>query len=49
MKCLIALKKRDSGLEEEYIEKDMIKRYNINRVLLREQSAKKERINHLLD
>ena len=44
LKCLNATKSNDAELEEDYIEKDMIRRYNIKQNLLREQSAKKERI-----
>ena len=48
MKCLFATRNRDAELEEEFIEKDIIKRYKIKQILLRERSAKKERINHKL-
>jgi hypothetical protein len=44
LKCLNATKVNDAELEEDYIEKDMIRRYNIKQNLLREQSAKKEKI-----
>ena len=44
LKCLNATKSNDAELEEDYIEKDMIRRYNIKQNLLREQSAKKEKI-----
>ena len=44
LKCLNATKINDAELEEDYIEKDMIRRYNIKQNLLREQSAKKEKI-----
>ena len=44
MQCLLAKKNKDASLEEEYIEKDMIKRYNIRQILQRERSAKNERI-----
>ena len=43
-KCLIATKSRDSELEEDYIEKDMIKRYNIKQILLREKTEKNDKI-----
>ena len=48
-KCLLATKNRDAELEEDYIEKDMLKRYNIKQILLRENSAKKERIKENLN
>ena len=48
MQCLITKKDRNAELEEEFIEKHMIKRYNIQQNLLREWSAKKERIRHNL-
>ena len=44
LKCLNATKSNDAELEEDYIEKDMIRRYNIKQNILREQSAKKEKI-----
>ena len=48
-KCLLATKSRDAELEEDYIEKDMLKRYNIKQILLRENSAKKEKIKENLN
>ena len=44
LKCLNAIKVNVDQLEEDYMEKDMIKRYNINRNLLRERSAQKEKV-----
>ena len=44
LKCLNAIKVNEDQLEEEYMEKDMIKRYNINRNLLRERSAQKMKV-----
>jgi len=44
LKCLNAIKVNEDQLEEEYMEKDMIKRYNINRNLLRERSAQKQKV-----
>jgi hypothetical protein len=44
LKCLNAIKVNTDQLEEEYMEKDMIKRYNINRNLLRERSAQKVKV-----
>lgn len=44
LKCLNATKSNDAELEEDYIEKDMIRRYNIKQNILRERSAKKEKI-----
>ena len=43
-KCLLATKSRDIELEEDYMEKDMIKRYNIKQIILREKSARKDKI-----
>ena len=48
MQCLIATRDRDAELEEEFIEKDALKRYNIQQNLLREWSARKERFSHNL-
>ena len=42
--CLLVKKNKDESLEKEFIEKDMIKRYNIRNILQRERSAKNERI-----
>jgi hypothetical protein len=44
LKCLNAINVNTDQLEEEYMEKDMIKRYNINRNLLRERSAQKVKV-----
>ena len=44
LKCLNAIKVNTDQLEEEYMEKDMIKRFNINRNLLRERSAQKKKV-----
>ena len=46
MHCLFVKKNKDHGIEEEFLEKDMLKRYNIMQILIRERSAKKERINY---
>ena len=48
MQCLIATKDRHAEIEEEFIEKDALKRYNIQQNLLREWSARKERFSHNL-
>ena len=46
MHCLFVNKTKDSELEQEFIKKDMLKRYNIKKILTREHSAKKERISY---
>ena len=46
MHCLFVNKTKDSELEQEFIKKDMLKRYNIKKILTRERSAKKERISY---
>ena len=46
MHCLFVNKTKDSELEQEFIKKDMLKRYNIKKILMRERSAKKERISY---
>ena len=48
MQCLKATKNRNAELEEEFIQRDSIKRYNIKQNLLREWSARKERFSHNL-
>ena len=47
LECLKITKSRDVGLEEKYIEKDMIKRYNINQNLLKENSNKFESLKNI--
>ena len=44
IKCLKATQVNEAELEEDYRERDMIRRYNIKQNLLRERSAKKEKI-----
>ena len=46
MHCLFVNKTKDNELEQEFIKKDMLKRYNIKKILMRERSAKKERISY---
>ena len=46
MQCLFVKKNKDHGLEEELLKRDMLKRYNIKQVLIRERSAKRERISY---
>ena len=43
-KCIIMNKNKEAKREENFLEKDMLRRYNINQILLRETSAKKEKI-----
>ena len=42
-KCIYTNKEKKAELEEKFIEKEMIRRYNIQRNVLRELSAKKEK------
>ena len=42
-KCIYTSKEKKAELEEKFIEKEMIRRYNIQRNVLRELSAKKEK------
>ena len=42
-KCFFISKDKSVELEENYIEKDMLKRYNINQNIMRELSEKKEK------
>jgi len=43
-KCLYVTKDKTAELEEQFIEKEMIKRYNIQKNILRELSEKKEKV-----
>ena len=46
MQCLISIKNKNEQLKEELIEKDMLKSYKIKQILIREYSAKNERIKY---
>ena len=46
MQCLMTIKNKNEQLKEDLIGKDMLKRYKIKQMLIREYSAKNERIKY---
>ena len=46
--CLISNKNKAAKLEENFLEKDIMRRYNIKQIISRERSAKKIKINGIM-
>ena len=47
-KCFFVSKEKSEELEENYIEKEMLKRYNINQNIMKDLSEKKEKVQGIL-